>query len=316
MKLTIDSYVQGIKDKDLSILAKAITLVESKKEEHKELAAKVIQKILPLTGNAKRIGISGTPGVGKSTFLEHFGMFLINQKKSLAVLAVDPTSQVSGGSILGDKTRMNLLSSEKDAFIRPSPNGATLGGIAAKTREAMLLCDAFGFDYIFIETVGVGQSEVSVSYIVDMFILLMQPGSGDELQGIKRGILEVSDLVIVTKADGDLKAPAQIAQHDYKKSLEVLQEKNEWQTPVLIASSIEKTGFSDIDSSIGKYFSQYDYAQRDHHFEVWLQELLKEKFARNLAQTDISQSLTKMKKGEVNLLSEVERIYQKVVSHD
>ena len=200
--LSLNDYVDGLKNKDRTILARAITLVESLNPEHQKLAQEVLKAILPLTGASKRIGISGTPGVGKSTFIEAFGKELTSQGKTVAVLAVDPTSQVSGGSILGDKTRMNELAIDPLAFIRPSPSGKTLGGVAQRTRESLLLCEAFGFDYVLVETVGVGQSETTVAQMVDLFIMLLQPGAGDDLQGIKRGILEVVDMVVVTKDDG------------------------------------------------------------------------------------------------------------------
>ena len=317
--LNVEELFSGIKERRLSILARAITIVESRNPKHQVIAAELIAKILPLTGKAKRIGISGTPGVGKSTFLENFGMFLIDAGQSVAVLAVDPTSQITGGSILGDKTRMCRLSAHESAFIRPSPNGPTLGGIAAKTREAMLLCDAFGFDYIFIETVGVGQSEVSVSHIVDMFMLLMQPGSGDELQGIKRGILEVSDLVVVNKADGDYEKISKIAQHDYKKSLEVLQEKRSWQTTVLRCSSLNKIGFEDIQENINLFFEQFDLGTRDLQLKTWVEDLLKEKFSNALRAysqnntSDYAKTLDSINLGALDVMSSVDGLYSKII---
>ncbi|MDP7320484.1 MAG: methylmalonyl Co-A mutase-associated GTPase MeaB [Bacteriovoracaceae bacterium] len=315
--LSLADYISGIKNKDLSILARAITLVESMNVQHRQLANELIKNILPLTGKARRVGISGTPGVGKSTFLENFGLDLINQNNSLAILAIDPTSQLTGGSILGDKTRMAKLSAHRNAFIRPSPNGKTLGGVAAKTREAMLLCDAFGFDYIFIETVGVGQSEISVSKVVDMFILLMQPGGGDELQGIKRGILEVSDLVIINKADGEHASLAKIAQHDYKKSLEVLQENRQWQTKVLRCSSLKKEGFKDIKKSIDTYFDQYDKSKRQAQFKSWIEDLLVEKFSYQLAKvSNFDEKVNAILAGKNDLLTSVDDIYKEVISYD
>lgn len=276
-------YVDGIKAKKLEVLAQAITLIESRNEEHQKIALKVIKEILPMTGKSKRIGVSGTPGVGKSTFLENFGSSLIKKGEKLAVLAVDPTSQITGGSILGDKTRMQKLSASESAFIRPSPNGETLGGVAAKTREVMLLCEAFGFDTIFIETVGVGQSEIAVSHIVDFFILLMQPGSGDELQGIKRGILEVCDLVVVNKADGDQAAKAKIAKHDYERSLAVLKEKSKWQTPVILCSSTEGLGFDSISSEINRFFNEYYSSDsRDMKVRLWVEQLILERLKTKL----------------------------------
>lgn len=311
--LTAQDYFQGIRDKKLSYLSRAITLVESKNDRHREIARELIELILPFTGSAKRIGISGTPGVGKSTFLENFGMFLIEQNFKIAVLAIDPTSQITGGSILGDKTRMQYLSGSNDAFIRPSPAGATLGGVAAKTREAMLLCDAFGFDYIFVETVGVGQSEVTVSHMVDFFLLLMQPGSGDELQGIKRGILEVSDLVIVNKSDGDFEKSSKIAQHDYQKSLDVLQEKREWQTSVVRCSSIYKKGFDKVQEQIQNFYDNVDIQQkRKEQTTSWIAELVKDRFLADFAKIDLSDEIDKILSGKTDVIRTVDKIYQDI----
>lgn len=310
--MDIKQLVQQIKSQNRTALAQAITLVESKKAEHKKLARELMREIYPLTGKAKRIAVSGTPGVGKSTFLENFGMFLIERKLKVAVLAVDPTSQVTGGSILGDKTRMTELSAHKNAFVRPSPNGDTLGGIAAKTREAMLLCDAFGFDIIFIETVGVGQSELSVSHLVDFFILLMQPGSGDELQGIKRGILEVSDLVLIHKADGAQKKLAEIAVHEFKKSLAILQGEKSWKTPVLACSSLEKTGFHEVSDTLENYYNDFDAASRTKQISNWIKEMALDFFKSEIDQKDTSESITRMKSGQSDILEEVDRLVEEI----
>ena len=307
---------QGIRDKKLPFLAKAITLVESKNPKHKEKAKELLRLIIPLTGKAKRIGISGTPGVGKSTFLENYGMYLISKGSRLAVLAIDPTSQLTGGSILGDKTRMAHLSAHSNAFVRPSPNGASLGGIAAKTREAMLLCDAFGFDYIFVETVGVGQSEISVSHFIDMFILLMQPGGGDELQGIKRGILEISDLIIVNKADGAQEQVAKVALHDYEKSLDVLQESREWRAPVLACSSLKKHGFEEIYQAMNAYFSEFNDDKRRGQLRFWLRDLIQEKLEGKLNQIDWDKETSLISQGKEQVLDVVERIYREVFKND
>ena len=310
-ELFLEDYLSGIKNKDMSVLARAITLVESRNLDHQKIAGELIKEVLKLKSRSKRIGISGTPGVGKSTFLENFGMYLINNGFKVAVLAVDPSSQLTGGSILGDKTRMAKLSSHRDGFVRPSPNGPTLGGIAAKTREAILLCEAFGFDYIFVETVGVGQSEISVSHIVDMFVLLMQPGSGDELQGIKRGILEVSDLVIVNKADGEFEKTSKIAEHDYRRSLEILQEKRDWKTTVLRCSSLHQKGFDEVLETLKLYFDQYNFSHRDDQFGIWIEELLKEKFAQNLSASEsYPDFLKQMKDGKLDILTGIEKIYK------
>lgn len=252
--LLLQDYIDGFKKRDRTILARAITLVESSNPEHQKLAQELLKSLLPSAGNSKRIGISGTPGVGKSTFIEAFGKNLTSQNKSVAVLAVDPTSQVSGGSILGDKTRMNELAIDQLAFIRPSPSGETLGGVAKRTRESLLLCEAFGFDYVLVETVGVGQSETQVAQMVDLFIMLLQPGAGDDLQGIKRGILEMVDMVVVTKDDGDQEKIIQKAKHDYEKALHILRHEG-WHPPVLSCSSITKKGFPEIQQVIVSYFN-------------------------------------------------------------
>lgn len=254
-ELTLSDYLTGFKEQNRTILARAITLVESHNPDHQKLAQELIKSLLPQTGKAKRIGISGTPGVGKSTFIEAFGKLLTSQNKSVAVLAVDPTSQVSGGSILGDKTRMQELSIDPLAFIRPSPSGETLGGVAKRTRESMLLCEAFGFDYVLVETVGVGQSETTVAQMVDLFIMLLQPGAGDDLQGIKRGILEVVDMVVVTKDDGGQEKIIEKAKHDYKSALHILRHDG-WNPPVLSCSAVTKKGLMEILQVIENYFQE------------------------------------------------------------
>jgi LAO/AO transport system kinase len=253
--LTLTDYLEGFKNQDRTILARAITLVESSLPEHQKLSSELLKTLLPQTGGARRIGISGTPGVGKSTFIEIFGKLLTAQNKKVAVLTVDPTSQVSGGSILGDKTRMNELAIDPNAFIRPTPSGDTLGGVAKKTRETLLLCEAFGFDDVLVETVGVGQSETQVAQMTDIFIMLLQPGSGDDLQGIKRGILELVDLVIVTKDDGDQAKMIERVKHDYQKALEILRHDSKV-PPVLSSSSVTKKGFSEIEKYLENYFTK------------------------------------------------------------
>lgn len=277
-KLDLKDYLQGFQNKDRTILSRAITLVESQNPAHQNLSQDLLRALLPMTGNSKRIGISGTPGVGKSTFIEAFGLLLTSQGKTVAVLAVDPTSQVSGGSILGDKTRMNELAIDPLAFIRPSPSGETLGGVAKRTREAMLLCEAFGFDYLIVETVGVGQSETAVSQMVDLFIMLLQPGSGDDLQGIKRGILELVDLVVVTKDDGDQRQIIQKAKHDYHQALQIL--RHEGTIPeVLTCSSYTKSGLPEIETFIEKYFEvqqKFILDKRIKQGKEWMWNLINE----------------------------------------
>ena len=219
-------------------IAKAITLIESSRPDHQKKAQELLNLLLPYTGKTVRLGLTGVPGVGKSTFIESFGKLLTGQGIRVAVLAVDPSSHISGGSILGDKTRMEELARDELAFIRPTPSKGTLGGTARYTREAMMILEAAGFDVIIVETVGVGQSEVAVADMVDMFLLLLSPGGGDELQGIKRGIMELADLVIINKADGDFKKAASIASADVKNALHLMKPKSpEWAVAVLETSA-------------------------------------------------------------------------------
>jgi LAO/AO transport system kinase len=225
LKIDEQGMATALRAKDRRALAQAITLVESTNPGDRHAAETLLAEVLPETGRAIRIGISGAPGAGKSTFIEAFGRYLTGAGKRVAVLAVDPSSQRSGGSILGDKTRMELLARDPSAFIRPSPSGTTLGGVARRTREALLLVEAAGFDIVLVETVGVGQSETAVAEMVDLFVLLVSPGGGDDLQGIKRGVMELADLVLVTKADGDLAAAANRAASDYQGALHLMRPK-------------------------------------------------------------------------------------------
>jgi LAO/AO transport system kinase len=274
---SVEELLSGFKAQDKNALARAITYAESLKPEHQKLTQELLEA-LPVNTISKRVGISGTPGVGKSTFIESFGLTLTASGHRVAVLAVDPTSQVSGGSILGDKTRMELLAREPRAFIRPSPSGGSLGGVARRTREAILLCEAFGFDIVLVETVGVGQSETAVARMVDCFVMLLQPGAGDDLQGIKRGILELVDMVVVTKADGANKELAQAARHHYEQALHILRH-DTWQPPVIPCSALEKTGLTEVWQTIERYFTQLGSglevkrAQQRLH---WLDESLRE----------------------------------------
>ncbi len=258
-KIDINFYAEELKKGNIAILSRAITLIESTKKEHQLLASRLIDKILPFTGRSIRIGITGVPGVGKSTFIESFGMELIKNGKKVAVLAIDPSSNISKGSILGDKTRMEQLSVNEHAFIRPTAAGASLGGLAYKTREATLLCEAAGFDIIIIETVGVGQSETEVTHISDFFLLLMLAGAGDELQGIKRGIMEMCDGMVITKADGDNTQKAKLARTEYARALHFLQPQiSGWRPEVLLASAYEHTGISEVWENIEKH----------HHYHI------------------------------------------------
>jgi LAO/AO transport system kinase len=229
---------------DRAVLARAITLIESEQPAHAHLAQEVLEALLPATGGARRVGISGVPGAGKSTFIDALGTSLTRQGHRVAVLAVDPTSSISGGSILGDKTRMTALSIDPEAFIRPSPTSGTLGGVTRKTRETILLCEAAGFDVVLVETVGVGQSETIVAGMVDFFLVLMIAGAGDELQGIKRGILEVADMLAINKADGDNRSRATRAQASYQSALRLMRAGNV--PPVVTCSALEKTGLDEL----------------------------------------------------------------------
>jgi LAO/AO transport system kinase len=248
------NLARRVRDSDRRALAQAITLVESTRPDHRAAAEDLLTRLLDRTGRAVRLGITGVPGVGKSTFIEAFGLFLIGQGHRVAVLAVDPTSRRSRGSILGDKTRMEELSRAPEAFIRPSPAGGTLGGVARRTREAMLVCEAAGFDVVIVETVGVGQSETAVADMVDMFLLLLQPGAGDELQGFKRGIMELADLIVVNKADGDLAAAAQRAAAEYRGALQFLRPASRaWRPEVLKCSAVTRQGIPDVWEAIGRF---------------------------------------------------------------
>ncbi|MEP1471645.1 MAG: methylmalonyl Co-A mutase-associated GTPase MeaB [Halieaceae bacterium] len=244
-------------------LAKAITLVESKLDTHREQAQGILEQVLPHSGNSIRIGITGVPGVGKSTFIEAFGLHLIEQGKRVAVLAVDPSSPIAGGSILGDKTRMEELSRRDEAFIRPSPSEGALGGVAQKTRETMLLCEAAGYDVILVETVGVGQSEYQVAAMVDFFMVLMLPGGGDELQGIKKGILELADALVINKADGDSEQMAQLSRTHYTSAMNLLRHTTFWTPRVMTCSALK---LINIDAIWGMIIDFYFQAQKENAF--------------------------------------------------
>lgn len=250
-ELSIQQHVDGVLSGDRTILAQTITLVESNASEHQEKAQEVLQTLLAHTGNSIRVGITGVPGVGKSTFIDTLGMELTKRNHNVAVLAIDPSSSVSGGSILGDKTRMQRLVTDPRAFIRPTPSRGTLGGVARKSRETMLVCEAAGFDVILVETVGVGQNEITVRTMVDFFLLLMISGAGDELQGIKRGVMELADAVVINKADGDNVVRAQATRSEYERALHYLLPATEgWQTRALACSSLSGEGMDAIWDTI------------------------------------------------------------------
>lgn len=294
--IDIDALQQG----NRRALAKAITLVESKLDEHRHQAQIILEKILPFSGNSLRIGISGIPGVGKSTFIETFGLYLISQGKKVAVLAVDPSSPVAGGSILGDKTRMEALSRNQNAFIRPTPSVGTLGGVAQKTRETMLLCESAGYDVVLVETVGVGQSEHEVAGMVDFFMVLMLPNAGDELQGIKKGIIELADALVVNKADGESMNHAKQTQRYYESALHLLRPSSFWATQVLTCSAL----LNESIDSIWEMISRYEIESKQNKFfekkraeqnKEWMQKLLFEMLELKLRQhPDIKEQLPEL----------------------
>jgi LAO/AO transport system kinase len=286
-KLTIDDYVEGILAGNLTILSQSITMVESSLPSHAKIAQEIIEKCLPYSGKSTRIGITGVPGVGKSTFIEAIGMNVIAHGRKLAVLAIDPSSERSKGSILGDKTRMEQLSANSMAFIRPSPSAGSLGGVARKTRETIILCEAAGYDTIFIETVGVGQSEIAVHSMVDFFLLLMLAGAGDELQGIKRGIMEMADAIAITKSDGSNMEKAKIAAVQYQNALHLFPKSvSEWSPQVLLCSAVSGYGISEVWKTICDYesFTQqnnYFYQNRLEQAKYWMYETINATLTRN-----------------------------------
>ena len=275
----------AIRNGERRALAKAITLIESTNPMHRKQAAALLEQCLPHSGQSVRIGISGVPGVGKSTFIEAFGLFLIGLGKRVGVLAVDPSSPLHGGSILGDKTRMEELSRKSEAFIRPSPAGRSLGGVANRTREAILVTESAGFDVILIETVGVGQSEYEVHSMTDLFLVLIQPGGGDEIQGIKKGILEVADFIVINKADGDAERLANQSVVHYKNAMGYLNHQGFWRPEVLSVSSLEQRGIEALWDRIGAYCEAGTEAipqRRTGQVSQWFERLLSEGIANHL----------------------------------
>ena len=285
------------------MLGKAISLIESNHPKDQELASQLVDNIIDKTGNSIRIGITGVPGVGKSTFIEAFGEYIIGQQKKVAVLTVDPSSQLTKGSILGDKTRMDDLSKNSNAFIRPTASGNTLGGVSNKTREAILLCEAAGYDVIIVETVGVGQSEVAVKSMVDFFLLLMLAGAGDELQGIKKGIMEMANAVVITKADGDNVKHATEAQAEYQHALHLFPTSaSGWSPTVLTSSSLTKKGIAETWEMITKYKDQTTKSgffsdNRSNQNASWLQEYFQHLLIVDLhGFTDVQKEMIDLKK--------------------
>jgi LAO/AO transport system kinase len=290
--IAIDQLVEG----NRRALAKAITLIESKLESHRKESQLLLEQLLPKTGTSIRIGITGVPGVGKSTFIEALGLYLVAQGHKVAVLAVDPSSPLEGGSILGDKTRMELLSQEANAFIRPSPAGDSLGGVAQKTRETMLLCEAAGYDVILVETVGVGQSEYEVAGMVDFFMVLMLPNSGDELQGIKKGILELADALVINKADGESIGLAQQTCRNYASAMKLIRRHSFWKPKVLSCSAQLKEGIDSIWEMVSEYRKESlknnaFYQKRTMQNKEWMQHLITELLERKLNESEAVKKL-------------------------
>ncbi len=286
-RLTTDEYVAGVMDKNLSVVSQAITLVESNSKAHIELAQQVLKQLLPHTGKSVRIGITGLPGAGKSTFIEAFGNYLCDAGLKVAVLAIDPSSTLTKGSILGDKTRMETLSRNSNAFIRPSPSGGTLGGVARKTRETMLVCEAAGYDVIIVETVGIGQSETTVRSMVDFFLLVLLPGAGDELQGIKKGSVEIADALVINKADGDNIQRAELTASQYRQAVHYIQPATDgWETKVSTCSALKGNGIPEVWQMIKDYM---DYIKsnaifkdrRDKQTLQWVYSMVEEQLLYN-----------------------------------
>jgi len=286
--LDLNTLADGIRTGKRAALARAITLVESRKAEHRALARQLLQELLPLTGKAHRVGITGVPGVGKSTTIDTLGSNLTASGHKVAVLAVDPSSTRTGGSILGDKTRMARLAVDENAYVRPSPSAGTLGGVAAKTRETMLLCEAAGFDVILVETVGIGQSETTVAEMVDFFLVLMLPGAGDELQGIKKGVLEIADMIAVNKADGDGAIRAKAAAADYRGALHILAPRSPtWTPPVVTISGLANEGLDAMWQQVELHKAKMAatgelQARRADQQVAWMWDMLQQRLMESL----------------------------------
>lgn len=306
-RLSANEYIDGILKGDRVLLSRAITIVESNLESDKELAKEIIKAILPNSGKSIRIGITGVPGVGKSTFIESFGKYLVTQGKRVAILSIDPSSQRSKGSILGDKTRMEELANMEEAYIRPSASGDTLGGVANKTGETMLLCEAAGYDVILIETVGVGQSETAVHGMTDFFLLLMLAGAGDELQGIKKGIMEMADMVVINKADGDNIRMSEMAKLQYQNALHIFPlAESGWSPVVSTASAIKDLGIDNVWDEVKKYKTLVDengyfLKNRNHQQIQWMYN-------------NINEELKQMFYGSENISNQLSGLEKDIVS--
>jgi LAO/AO transport system kinase len=322
--LSTDDYINGILQKDRIILSKAITLIESTRKEDEAIANVVLEACLKSKKKSHRIAISGAPGAGKSTFINAFGSLLLDNNYSLAVLAVDPSSSISKGSILGDKTRMEDLVRYENCFIRPTASNNNLGGVARSTRETILLCEAFGFDYIFVETVGVGQSETLVKNMTDLFLLLLLPNSGDELQGIKRGIMEMADIILINKSDGDHATTAKIAATQVKHALHLFSENEKnWTTQVLNISSIEQSGFIELQKAIDGYFlkmetSGFHLHNRNQQDLLWFEETILQELQTIFSNDNSVQSVKeglkqKIKNNEITAVNAAKFLVQKFI---
>jgi LAO/AO transport system kinase len=299
-------YFEGIKSGDRSVLSRAITLIESRLDKHRKLAQEIIELCLPHSGNSIRLGITGVPGVGKSTFIEAFGTHITqNLQKKIAVLAIDPSSQRSKGSILGDKTRMEKLTMDEKAFIRPSPSAGSLGGVAQKTRESIVLCEAAGYEVVLVETVGVGQSETAVHGMVDFFLLLMLAGAGDELQGIKRGIMEMADAIVINKADGDNKEKAELARQEYANALHLFPPAHSgWIPQTQTCSSYTKDGITNVWQILEDYLMHnkqngYFYKKRKEQNQLTLDNAIQQKLKQNFAKNEMVKGLLEKVEGRI-----------------
>ncbi|MDO9594549.1 MAG: methylmalonyl Co-A mutase-associated GTPase MeaB [Lutibacter sp.] len=319
-RLTAQEYINGILKGDRVLLSRAITMIESNLESDKLIAKEIVQAILPKSGNSFRIGITGVPGVGKSTFIEVFGLHLIKQGYKVAILSIDPSSQRSKGSILGDKTRMEELANMDEAYIRPSASGDTLGGVANKTGETMLLCEAAGYDIILIETVGVGQSETAVHGMTDFFLLLMLAGAGDELQGIKKGIMEMADMVVINKADGDNIRKSQIARSQYQNALHIFpQSESGWSPVVSTASAIKNIGIDKVWEEISAYKklvleNGYFHQNRNLQQVQWMYNNINEELKRLFyGSKDIASQLSMLEKEIISAKISPVKAAQKII---
>lgn len=299
--LTLEALTSGVLAGERSVLARAITLIESSRPEHRQLADALLEHLLPATGRAQRVGITGLPGVGKSTFVDQLGINLLDMGHRVAVLAVDPSSSRTGGSILGDKTRMARLAQQTQAFIRPSPAGNALGGVTRVTRETMLLCEAAGFDVVLVETVGVGQSESAVSAMVDFFLVLLLPGTGDDLQGLKKGLIEMADMIAINKADGEFKPRAAATAGDYKAALHILTPASaNWQPPVIMISALHNHGFEELWDHVQRHNAVLTgsgelAAKRRAQAVAWMHELIEAGLRQSLWAPKVRARLAELK---------------------